>query len=247
MNEQPEAAFVQIEGLEKKFEMKGGSVVCALNGLHLEIASNSFTVIQGPSGSGKSTLLYLIGGLDKPTAGRLRVDGIELQGMDENALAIYRRRKVGFIFQSFNLVDSMNALQNVAFPMRFAGASNKVRSQRAAQLLKRIGLEKRRFHKPPELSGGQQQRVAIARALINDPPLVLADEPTGNLDTASGYRIMQMLSELHREGRTVVVVTHDPRMEHFATSMVYLLDGKTVSQAEYQTSNDLSKFEPMED
>jgi putative ABC transport system ATP-binding protein len=156
--------------------------------------------------------------------------------MDENVLAVYRRKMVGFIFQSFNLIPSMSALENVAFPMRIAGIPDRKRRQRAFELLKSVGLEKRALHKPTELSGGQQQRVAIARSMVNDPRLILADEPTGNLDTSSGYAIMQLLSELHRQGHTVLVVTHDPRMLQFATHTIYLLDGKVVSQADYEAA-----------
>jgi putative ABC transport system ATP-binding protein len=209
----------------------------ALAGVDLEIPRKSLTVVMGPSGSGKSTLLYLLGGLDRATSGSIEVDGQKLEEMDENALAIFRRRTVGFIFQSFNLISSMDSLENVAFPMRFAGVSAPQRQGRAMELLTRVGLEQRARHKPTELSGGQQQRVAIARALVNDPGLILADEPTGNLDRSSGHSIMQVLSELHKSGRTVLVVTHDPRMLHFATHTVFLLDGKTVSQTEYEEAD----------
>lgn len=234
--------FIQIRELHKNFVM-GRNIVRALDGVDLDIPPQSFTVVMGPSGSGKSTLLYLLGGLDRITSGSIRIDGQRLETMDENALAVYRRREVGFIFQSFNLVSSMTALENVAFPMRFAGISGRTRKQRALALLKQVGLEKRANHRPTELSGGQQQRVAVARALVNDPRLILADEPTGNLDTGSGYAIMQMLSELHTGGRTVVVVTHDMRMSHFATHMLYLLDGKIVSEAEYRAASEFNPFE----
>ncbi len=228
-------ALVRTQTLRKTFTM-GRQKVQALAGLDLEIDRGSFTVIMGPSGSGKSTLLYLIGGLDRPTSGSLIVGGAAVDRMDENDLAVYRRKTVGFIFQSFNLVSSMTALQNVAFPMRFAGIPGKKRLQRATELLKQVGLEQRMTHRPTELSGGQQQRVAIARALINDPPIILADEPTGNLDTASGYSIMQQLSDLHRSGRTIIVVTHDPRMLRFSTHTIYLLDGVSVTEDQYQAA-----------
>ena len=213
-------------------------IVHALNGINLTIPENSFTVVMGPSGSGKSTLLYLLGGLDRPTQGQIRVNvpvtnGKGLEEMDENQLAIFRRRTVGFIFQSFNLIPSMTALQNVAFPMRFDRTTSRQRNERAAELLQRVGLGDRLYHRPTELSGGQQQRVAIARALVNDPAIILADEPTGNLDTASGMSIMHLLSDLHKSGRTVCVVSHEPRMAHFATHRLFLLDGKTVSESEY--------------
>jgi ABC-type lipoprotein export system ATPase subunit len=153
--------------------------------------------------------------------------------MDENQLALFRRFTVGFIFQAFNLIPSMTASENVGFPMQFSGKSTAERVSRSQELLKRVGLGERSHHRPNELSGGQQQRVAIARSLVNDPRLILADEPTGNLDTASGLSIMQLLSELHQAGNTVLVVTHDPRMMRFATHKIFLLDGQTVSEEQY--------------
>ncbi len=236
--------FVHITGLHKDFIM-GNNVVHALASIDLTIEPNTFWVVMGPSGSGKSTLLYLLGGLDRPTSGQIRVGDQAIDSLDENALAVYRRRMVGFIFQSFNLIQSMTALENVAFPMRFAHISRKVRVQRAKELMHRVGLDGREFHKPTELSGGQQQRVAIARSLVNDPQLILADEPTGNLDTASGASIMQLLSDLHHSGRTVLVVTHDPRMKRFATHTVYLLDGRIVGEEEYNAAIILASGEPL--
>ncbi len=227
-----ETPFIQISDLHKDFVM-GNNVVHALDGFDLSIEPNSFTVVMGPSGSGKSTLLYLLGGLDRPTGGSISIQGQPIEALDENALAVYRRRTVGFIFQSFNLIQSMTALENVAFPMRFARVSRRERQKRARELLERVGLADRSHHRPTELSGGEQQRVAIARALVNDPHLILADEPTGNLDTASGAAIMLLLADLHRGGRTVLVVTHDLRMRQFATRMVFLLDGKIVGENEY--------------
>ena len=158
--------------------------------------------------------------------------------MDENDLAIYRRRTMGFIFQSFNLISSMTAQENAAFPMRFAGVSTQERKKRSLELLALVGLEKRAHHKPTELSGGQQQRVAVARALVNNPRIILADEPTGNLDTASGMSVMHLLADLHQNGRTLIVVTHDPRMLRFATNVIYLLDGQTVSAEAYHAAID---------
>jgi putative ABC transport system ATP-binding protein len=228
-------AFIQIRDLRKIYTM-GDAEVHALAGVDLDIAPNSFWALMGPSGSGKSTMLHLTGGLDRPTSGHITVDGRALEEMNENALALYRRLTVGFIFQSFNLISSMTALENVAFPMRFARISRKQRRDKAMDLLGRVGLAERAYHRPTELSGGQQQRVAVARALVNDPKLILADEPTGNLDTTSGLSIMHLLSELHHGGRTVVVVTHDPRMAHFATNRAFLLDGHIVSEDEYNAA-----------
>jgi len=214
----------------------GGTTVRALDGLTLDIDEHTFTVVMGPSGSGKSTLLYLLGGLDRVTSGEISVDGARLDTMDENALALFRRRTMGFVFQSFNLIPSMSALENVAFPMQFAGVNAGRRKEQARHLLTQVGLDNRADHRPTELSGGQQQRVAIARALVNNPSLILADEPTGNLDTSSGAAVMQLLSDLHNSGRTVLVVTHDPRMTRFATHKIFLLDGQIVSEAEYQSA-----------
>jgi putative ABC transport system ATP-binding protein len=217
----------------------GEMMVHALQKVDLSIAEGSFSTIMGPSGSGKSTLLYLLGGLDRTSAGRIVVAGQALDEMDENALAAYRRRMVGFIFQSFNLISSLTAWENVAFPMRFARASARQRRERAFALLERVGLADRRGHRPAELSGGQQQRVAIARALVNEPRLILADEPTGNLDSSSGQSIMELLAELHGDGRTVVVVTHDARMAAYATDQVFILDGRLVSAEAYRAVTEL--------
>ena len=227
--------FIRVRGLTKHYKM-GGTVVRALDGLDLDIDAHTFTVVMGPSGSGKSTLLYLLGGLDRVTSGEITVDGARLDEMDENALALFRRRTMGFVFQSFNLIPSMSALENVGFPMQFAGITAAQRNQQARTLLGQVGLDNRADHRPTELSGGQQQRVAIARALVNNPSLILADEPTGNLDNSSGAAVMQLLSDLHNSGRTVLVVTHDPRMTRFATHKIFLLDGQAVSEAEYQSA-----------
>lgn len=227
--------FIQIAKLVKHFEM-GGQIVRALDGVDVEIEEGTFTVVMGPSGSGKSTLLYLLGGLDRPTSGAISIEGERIDQMDENALALFRRKTMGFVFQSFNLIPSMNALENVGFPMQFGGTGARQRGERARGLLDQVGLANRADHRPSELSGGQQQRVAIARALVNDPKLILADEPTGNLDTTSGSAIMRALSDLHNAGRTVLVVTHDPRMIRFATHKIYLLDGHIVSEADYEAA-----------
>ncbi|NLH00083.1 MAG: ABC transporter ATP-binding protein [Chloroflexi bacterium] len=225
--------LIRINQLRKTYQM-GRQKVHALAGVDLEISPGSFTVVMGPSGSGKSTLLYLLGGLDRPTSGKIFIGDQDLNAMDENALAIFRRRTMGFVFQQFNLISSMTAIENVAFPLRFSGISGRERQKRAASLLQQVGLEKLLRNRPTEMSGGQQQRVAIARALINNPPIILADEPTGNLDTATGHSVMQLLSDLHKSGRTVVVVTHDSRMAHFATNVIYILDGRLVSKEEFE-------------
>lgn len=223
---------VEILDLRKIYRM-GETEVKALDGVSLAIPKGAFVVLIGPSGSGKSTMLYLIGGLDTPTSGSITVEGEAVEKMDENTLARYRREKLGFIFQSFNLVSSMTAVDNVSFPLRFAGIRKKERLQRSKTLLSAVGLEDRVGHRPTELSGGQQQRVAVSRALISDPDLILADEPTGNLDTTSGMAIMQLLSDLNKQGKTIIVATHDPRMLAFATDVVHLIDGKRVSEQTY--------------
>ena len=233
-----EATYIKIRDLRKVYSM-GETEVIALNDVSLDIAQGSFTVIMGPSGSGKSTLLYLLGGLDWPSGGSLVVGDDEVAKMDGNALADFRQKKVGFIFQSFNLIASMAAEENVAFPLRFAGIARGERKQRSIEVLEKVGLSDRIGHKPTELSGGQQQRVEIARALVNDPPLILADEPTGNLDSSSGFAIMELLSSLHQSGKTIVVVTHDQRMIQFATNTIYLLDGNIVSEKEFLAATQL--------
>jgi putative ABC transport system ATP-binding protein len=162
------------------------------------------------------------------------LDGRVLSQLDENDLAIFRRETVGFVFQSFNLIQTFNAIENVSFPMRFMNTARKIRTEQAMFYLELVGIADRASHRPSELSGGQQQRVAIARALVNNPSLILADEPTGNLDTASGYSIMEILAQLNQSGRTVLVVTHDPRMSQFASHIIYLLDGKVVEEAVYE-------------
>jgi putative ABC transport system ATP-binding protein len=237
-----ETPLIRIQQLRKTYQM-GRQKVHALAGVDLDIPKHSLTVIMGPSGSGKSTLLYLLGGLDRPSSGQIKVGNQDLISMDENALAIYRRRTLGFIFQQFNLVASMTAVENVAFPMRFTGTSGKARLKRAMELLEQVGLEKFARHRPTEMSGGQQQRVAVARALVNNPDIILADEPTGNLDSSSGYNIMHLLSNLHLSGRTVLVVTHDPRMARFATHILYILDGRLVSHEEYEQASTIPQAE----
>lgn len=230
-----ESPFIRINNLRKSYPM-GREMVHALAGVNVEVENNSFMAIIGPSGSGKSTLLHLMGGLDRPTEGSIQMDGKHLEEMDENALAEYRRKRVGFVFQSFNLIPSMNTLENVAFPLRFDGIPRREREAHAWKLLEMVELSNRAYHLPSELSGGQQQRAAVARALIHDPQLILADEPTGNLDTRSSLHILELLSRLHKEGRTVIVVSHDPRVTNFATNTTCLLDGRVVNLEEYNAA-----------
>ncbi|HMK09453.1 MAG TPA: ABC transporter ATP-binding protein [Anaerolineales bacterium] len=227
--------YIAVRGLRKDYVM-GANVIHALDGLDLDIERNAFIAVIGPSGSGKSTLLHMLGGLDRPSAGSIGLDGVTLESMDEHALAEYRRRHVGFIFQSFHLLAGLTAEENVAFPLLFARVPAARRRSQARLLLDRVGLASHAGHRPSELSGGQQQRVAVARALANEAELILADEPTGNLDTQSGAHIMRLLDELHRQGRTILVVSHDPRITRFATRTLRLLDGRVVSDDEYEAA-----------
>ena len=222
------SALIRTENLHRHFVM-GEQTVRALNGVSAMVAAGEFLAMMGPSGSGKSTLLYLLGGLDRPTEGRIWINGQELSALDENALAHYRQREVGFIFQSFHLIPTMTALQNVMFPMVFAQVPAAERRERAEVLLTLVGLGERLEHRPTELSGGQQQRVAIARALANNPRIILADEPTGNLDSRMGEEIMQLLVRLNREeGRTILMVSHDPSITEYTTRALHLRDGELV-------------------
>lgn len=224
-NERP--VLVRAEGLRRDFPM-GQTVVHALDGIDLTVEEGEFLGVTGPSGSGKSTLLHLLGGLDRPTAGHIWVRGRDLTALDENELAAYRRQEVGFVFQFFYLVPTMTALENVEFPMLFARVPPAQRRERALYLLERVGLADRRNHRPTELSGGEQQRVAIARALANDPALILADEPTGNLDSRTGAEVMRLLAELNAEGRTIILVSHDPAMIAYTRRHIRMLDGRIV-------------------
>ena len=186
--------------------------------------------IAGPSGSGKSTLLYLIGGLDQPTSGEIWVDGTDIAGLDENRLALFRQKSIGFIFQSFNLIPTMTAMQNVEFPMLFARVPAPERRKRASGALEMVGLGDRTAHKPTELSGGQQQRVSIARSLVNNPAIILADEPTGNLDSKSGLEVLNILQQLNREEkRTIIMVTHDQSLLAATTRHIQILDGRILT------------------
>jgi putative ABC transport system ATP-binding protein len=221
-----EEPLIRIQDLHRDFPM-GHEIVHALDGVSLTVRAGEFLGVMGPSGSGKSTLLYLMGGLDRPTGGHIWVRDQDITALDENGLAVYRRREVGFVFQTFNLISTMGALENVEFPMLFARVSPAQRQERARYLLELMGLADRMGHKPTELSGGQQQRVAMASALVNDPTIILADEPTGNLDSHTGAEVMAILAQLNQEqGRTIVVVSHDPSITDFTSRRIHLLDGR---------------------
>ena len=204
----------------------GDTIVKALDGISLEIESTSFTAIMGPSGSGKSTLMSLIGCLDVPTSGTILIDGEDTSGMDEEELAYIRNRKIGFVFQHFSLLPKLNALDNAALPLLYAGLPQKERRERAEAMLERVGLKDRMLHRPSELSGGQKQRVAIARALVNDPAILLADEPTGALDSVTGHEVMDLFHALNEEGHTIVFVTHDASLASECGRIIPIKDGR---------------------
>src|SRR6056297_1616680 len=215
---------VSLEDVRKTYEL--AEPVHALDGVSLDVPRGSYTAIMGPSGSGKSTLLNLIGCLDTPTAGRVVIDGQDVSALGEQGRTRLRGTQVGFVFQTFNLMPRLNALENVALPQLFQGVGRSARFERAGDLLERVGLADRTDHLPSELSGGQRQRVALARALVNDPAIVLADEPSGNLDTETEAAILDLFEEFHEAGTTLMVVTHERHVAERAERIVHLLDGK---------------------
>nr|BAL58730.1 ABC transport system protein [Candidatus Acetothermum autotrophicum] len=218
--------MIRLENVVRVYQM-GKTLVPALRGLSLEIADGEFVAIMGPSGSGKSTLMHLIGGLDAPSEGKVLLDGVDIAQQNGNQLAELRGKKVGFVFQTFNLVPTLSALKNVELPMIFQGVPRKERYEKARRLLEQVGLGDRLHHKSSELSGGECQRVAIARALANDPQILLADEPTGNLDAESGEQIMQILKRLNEEKKmTIIVVTHNPDVARYAHRVIRMRYGQ---------------------
>ena len=221
---------VRVRNVIKRYEM-GSIIVEALRGINMEVKRGEYISIMGPSGSGKGTLFNMIGGLDKPTDGRVYIDEVDIAQLDAYELAWLRCRKIGYIFQSFNLISVMTALENVTLPMIFAGVTSEEGIEKAVDLLTMVGLGDRIQHKPLELSGGQQQRVAIARALANDPAIVLADEPTGALDTSNGQRVLELLHDCAAQGQTVVMVTHDGDMARQADRIVRMQDGHVMGAA----------------
>ena len=216
---------IHVEELAREYLM-GAERVQALRGLTLTIRRNEYVAIMGPSGSGKSTFMNLMGCLDTPSGGSYWLNGQEVSRLTDDALARVRNKEIGFVFQTFNLLPRATALHNVELPLVYAGTSARERRQRAEEALTRVGLENRMHHRPNELSGGQRQRVAIARALVNRPSLLLADEPTGNLDSTTSEEIMRVFAELHRQGQTIVVVTHEPSIAAHAERVVVLRDGR---------------------
>jgi len=221
---------IDINSLTKIYQT-GKTDFKALNNVTLKIRKGDFVAIMGPSGSGKSTLMNIIGCLDRPTSGTVIIDGENISIVRDNELAEIRGRKIGFIFQKFNLIPTMTALKNIALPMVFLGGTKADRDQRAAELLGKVGLTNWATHRPSELSGGQQQRIAIARALSNNPSIILADEPTGNLDTKTGEQIMELLVALNKEGKTILLVTHAIALKRFANRVINMLDGEVSEES----------------
>ena len=222
-------ALLDMKGITKEYKL-GKTIVRALRGLDLQIEAGEVIAIMGPSGSGKSTLMHILGALDVPTGGNAWIDGQDLQSLKESQLVTLRGQRIGFVFQTFNLIQTLSAQRNVELPMIFQGVGKRERARIAKALLERVGLGERIRHKPNELSGGERQRVAVARSLANDPEIILADEPTGNLDTESGQSILELLKNLStKDGKTVILVTHDPEAAEIADRVIRLRDGCVAS------------------
>ena len=217
--------MITLQKLMKIYQM-GDSTVHALDGVSLFIGQGEFVAITGPSGSGKSTLMNILGCLDRPTSGSYQLDGAEVATLNDDQLALTRNKKIGFVFQNFNLLPRISALHNIALPLVYAGVAEKERLDRSMNVLTKVGLAERSEHRPNELSGGQRQRIAIARALVNDPAILIADEPTGNLDTKSSLEIMDIFCDLHKQGRTIIMVTHEPDIAAYAERVVHVRDGR---------------------
>jgi putative ABC transport system ATP-binding protein len=222
--------MLELRNIRKCYPL-GGTTVYALNGIDLEVVKNEFTAIMGASGSGKSTLMNIIGCLDTPTEGYFSLNGHEICHMDDDELAAIRNEQLGFVFQSFNLLPRLNALKNVALPLMYSRVGYHDRLERAAEILDMVGLVHRANHKPTELSGGEMQRVAIARALVNNPEIILADEPTGNLDSTTSKEIMELFSQLHQQGQTLIMVTHEDNIAAYAQRVILIRDGRIVDDS----------------
>lgn len=220
--------MINLTDITRTYRM-GEVDITVLSGVSLRVQSGEFVAIMGPSGSGKSTIMNIIGCLDRPTSGSYRFEEREISAMTDDELASIRNVKIGFVFQTFNLLPRFSALKNVEVPLIYSGVPARLRTERAVPLLRQVGLSERMNHKPTELSGGQQQRVAIARALVNKPPLLLADEPTGNLDSRSGVEILDLLTGLNQQGVTVVIVTHDQNVAKRCKRVINVMDGKIIS------------------
>jgi putative ABC transport system ATP-binding protein len=216
---------INLQNIVKTYDMGGAEQVFALRGVSIQIHRNEYVAIMGPSGSGKSTLMNIIGCLDTPTSGLYEFNGVNVSEMNDNELAKVRNKEIGFVFQTFNLLARSNALHNVELPLIYGGVHSTERKSKAEEALRQVGLEDRKSHKPNELSGGQRQRVAIARALVNKPSILLADEPTGNLDSKTGDEIMALFDELHRIGNTIILVTHEESIAEYAHRIIRVRDG----------------------
>jgi putative ABC transport system ATP-binding protein len=216
--------IIELEDIRKSYYM-GKQAISVLKGITMNIRKNEYVALMGPSGSGKSTLMNILGCLDSPTAGKYILNGQDVSKMEDDDLADVRNKEIGFVFQQFNLLPRLTALENVALPLVYAGISKKLRNEMAMDVVQKVGLEDRSHHRPNELSGGQCQRVAIARALVNTPSLILADEPTGNLDTKTSVEIMEIFQKIHESGNTVVLVTHEEDIAHYAQRVIRLRDG----------------------
>jgi putative ABC transport system ATP-binding protein len=219
---------IQLIDISRSYKM-GEEVINALAGVSLNIHKNDYVAIMGPSGSGKSTLMNILGCLDTPSSGDYFLNGTNVSQMDDSALAAVRNKEIGFVFQTFNLLPRSSALENVALPLIYAGKGRNERTRTASHVLEQVGLADRMHHKPNELSGGQRQRVAVARALVNQPSIILADEPTGNLDSKTSYEIMGLFAELHRQGQTIILVTHEEDIAQYAHRIIRLRDGRVES------------------
>jgi len=219
--------IIKLKNVHKDYQM-GDSIIHAVEAINLDIKKGDFLAIVGPSGSGKSTMMNLVGALDLATHGDIFLDNLNIEHLDESELAQIRGKRIGFIFQTFNLMPTLNVLENVALPMIFQGVARDERIERATELLKKVGLSHRLEHLPNELSGGERQRVAIARALANNPEVILADEPTGNLDSKTGEQIIKLFKDLNKEGKTIIVVTHDVNIAKQANKIIKLKDGEIV-------------------
>ncbi len=227
-----QGALIEMRQITKIYKM-GSESVEALKAIDLSVGANEFVALMGPSGSGKSTLMNIIGCLDSPTSGVYMLNGVDVSSMEDADLANVRNRKIGFIFQTFNLMPRISALENVALPLIYAGMDKKTRIEKAMRVIDSVGLADRMHHRPNELSGGQRQRVAIARALVNDPAIILADEPTGNLDSKTSEEIMNILTEIHRLGNTIILVTHEADIAEYAKRLVKLRDGRIESDQQF--------------
>ena len=225
MEQKEVPSTIRLRGIRKLYRI-GSETLAALDGIDLDIRRGEFAALMGPSGSGKSTLMNSLGCLDRPSEGSYMLDGAEVAGLDDDALAATRNKKIGFVFQNFNLLPRISALDNVALPLVYAGVGRRARTERAEEMLRAVGLADRGKHLPNELSGGQRQRVAIARALVNDPHIIMADEPTGNLDTKSTKEIMDIFEGMHEKGHTIILVTHEPEIAMRASRQLLVRDGR---------------------